>query len=1247
MAPAKNAIAHAGTHKYKIPSKLFQLMGRVCWAVCAFIEFVSSSISHDFFRLSTSEISPPHFFSPPPISTQTFVAFSAVFCCIFQSQFYIYKMNRLFFSLPATGILGSGLLQTKKRSLFTSVLSLFFLVFSSLADPAFADTAALQNAITSKETEIRWKKEEIEKLQKEREMLTSYVGGYDSASSDLSSSIDDLDRLHQELYDINQANLVRLTIRMGIETYETVKDTVEIATAGVTKLATSGIKAGVKAATKEYVKDAIEDEAKERLGFSPPDGYRTEKLRGINAKARAAFPELEKVQRTLAMTLEEVQARVYHDEGIELGETGALLRKNLMVREAINAAKPTLAAVETDMETAYDDAVAKIPAANAELETLMGQLDVLETALNNLKNQLEDELRLEARAANDAKTQSFVPITPPSPSVPPVEGESESDYAARVAEALIQAVLAQWADQSPAILSKITAKQAAIRTLLEQISALHSTGLEARYFCFDWLKGNIISSETKASLSDTAASQYLIEQALAKSAGWITTTDSLISLYASLCDEYVALENAHTDLAELEELVVAQVPFGRRPTVPETAREIPGSGRNYTEADLGELRAQAADLPRAIAAANTALSALQDAWSVVSTATAAAHESLDAELAAAESALATLVSRGAQWQSALNAVPEATTTLFGHYGVWNGPISQPSNFQPVLNKTYLHSSYSLSMATLLAAGNASGARSLCDRFKTLDASATTIQKNYEDAWQKFHAAWRVLKEVGGAQGFDTLRDWAGAGVARPNTEGIPDPTSRNARFAKIYETVELYVYTDTNGTPVSNILPGGEYWVWWGLPALGALDACDADDTETLLVHRILGVLERLKAGKTAWMNLDPATFEAKIAAEQSILYTLNNSYNGMLVAENPQSGGLSSSFFTTHSAAIQKTQDEIWAVRSAYEAAHPAPTITGISENISVEIAPGGTHTAQLAVQASGDFMTYQWQRTQWPDYDYTWSDISGATLSTLSTTEGDSTWYYRCKVSAPGGTTTSSATRVSITAVYPPPVFLSADHTQTDMGQPFAWQFQASPPPHWWMAHEIEFLRPIPGLTFAPDTGRLTGTPTKPGRYVFHVMISNNGTMGSQEFTLDVIDTTPHPTGYDTWLAAKAGNTNATDILFSGPLNNPSGDGVCNLLKYAMDLDPTENSATELPKLEPDGNGNLRFTYTANPGATSLQFLIEKSTVLGGSWSTHTPAPQDIAITPLSATQERRTVTLPMPASGSTFYRLSVRIP
>ncbi len=140
--------------------------------------------------------------------------------------------------------------------------------------------------------------------------------------------------------------------------------------------------------------------------------------------------------------------------------------------------------------------------------------------------------------------------------------------------------------------------------------------------------------------------------------------------------------------------------------------------------------------------------------------------------------------------------------------------------------------------------------------------------------------------------------------------------------------------------------------------------------------------------------------------------------------------------------------------------------------------------------------------------------------------------------------------------------------------------------------------------------------------------------------------LNTLKYQLGDELRIEAKAANDAKTQSFVPIPPPSPSVTPVANEsdAEYA---DPTENSATELPKLEPDGNGNLRFTYTANPGATSLQFLIEKSTVLGGSWSTHTPAPQDIAITPLSATQERRTVTLPMPASGSTFYRLSVRTP
>lgn len=75
------------------------------------------------------------------------------------------------------------------------------------------------------------------------------------------------------------------------------------------------------------------------------------------------------------------------------------------------------------------------------------------------------------------------------------------------------------------------------------------------------------------------------------------------------------------------------------------------------------------------------------------------------------------------------------------------------------------------------------------------------------------------------------------------------------------------------------------------------------------------------------------------------------------------------------------------------------------------------------------------------------------------------------------------------------------------------------------------------------------------------------------------------------------------AGNPLIAGELANPSGDGIPNLLKYALNLDPHTPTANGLPAGEV-GPGTLTLTYTRVKGASDLDYVIEWSTDLG-SWS------------------------------------------
>ncbi len=69
------------------------------------------------------------------------------------------------------------------------------------------------------------------------------------------------------------------------------------------------------------------------------------------------------------------------------------------------------------------------------------------------------------------------------------------------------------------------------------------------------------------------------------------------------------------------------------------------------------------------------------------------------------------------------------------------------------------------------------------------------------------------------------------------------------------------------------------------------------------------------------------------------------------------------------------------------------------------------------------------------------------------------------------------------------------------------------------------------------------------------------------------------------------------------TAPLADPDGDGLPNLLEYALDCDPLKPSVNALPTvgtLAIDDNIHLTFTTTKNPDATDVNYTVESSTDL-----------------------------------------------
>ena len=94
-----------------------------------------------------------------------------------------------------------------------------------------------------------------------------------------------------------------------------------------------------------------------------------------------------------------------------------------------------------------------------------------------------------------------------------------------------------------------------------------------------------------------------------------------------------------------------------------------------------------------------------------------------------------------------------------------------------------------------------------------------------------------------------------------------------------------------------------------------------------------------------------------------------------------------------------------------------------------------------------------------------------------------------------------------------------------------------------------------------------------------------------------------TPH----DAWLADYFTPDERTNPTVSGVMADPDGDGIFNLMEYALDLNPKLANVTGLPTTVLT-NDYLTLTYRKSKQATDISYLVEACAVLNtNSWSTN----------------------------------------
>ncbi len=140
--------------------------------------------------------------------------------------------------------------------------------------------------------------------------------------------------------------------------------------------------------------------------------------------------------------------------------------------------------------------------------------------------------------------------------------------------------------------------------------------------------------------------------------------------------------------------------------------------------------------------------------------------------------------------------------------------------------------------------------------------------------------------------------------------------------------------------------------------------------------------------------------------------------------------------------------------------------------------------------------------------------------------------------------------------------------------------------------------------------------------------------------------------PTPYGAWQAKNFTGMQLSDPTVSGNAADPDGDGIPNLLEYALNLSPTTPGVTGLPtvgKTVVDGSTYLTLTFTRVIANTDISYVPQVS----GDLATWNAGANYVTTVSTANNMDNLTQTVvvrdltPMTGAGQRFIRLAVTLP
>jgi len=276
-------------------------------------------------------------------------------------------------------------------------------------------------------------------------------------------------------------------------------------------------------------------------------------------------------------------------------------------------------------------------------------------------------------------------------------------------------------------------------------------------------------------------------------------------------------------------------------------------------------------------------------------------------------------------------------------------------------------------------------------------------------------------------------------------------------------------------------------------------------------------------------------------------------------------------------------------------------PTVASAAAAAPATVASSNTALSVLGTSAifPASALSYTWTTTTQPAGAstpvFTSNGTSAAQNTTVFFTQAGG-YTFSVKIADGSGSSVTSSVAVTVNQT---PTYVGVTSGTPVIGSNITQQFSATAVDQFGNNFAVE-----PTFTWTTSGyGNVSSNGLYTAPYASGVASVSASYSSSISANIDVTASTP----WKTWVTSTFSADEAQDPTVSGPLANPARDGICNLLKYALNADPKSPTPHLLPVLALDGD-NLTFTYQQNDAATDLTYVLEQSQDLS-TWTTATP--------------------------------------